>query len=200
MMLVRSTILMPSSAPGIVLSWAGRGGETAIALTWRHAVGDCDAKLGGNHAQRCALCVRRDGGARRSRDFRRRHVSGVRADRDTTCCDDGTWPQFAKDVRCERLPQARPSRRHDDPKRGETSCVVICVKPEAAVTEKELVEFRFVHLGNCKRPGKVCCVTIPCLKRPSARSSARSCASRSGSVASGWLQATDRYALPRRRG
>src|ERR1700716_4134675 len=76
MMLVRSTILMPSSAPGIVLSCAGRGRETAIALTWRHAVGDCDAKLGGNHAQR-------------SRDFRRRHVSGVRADRDTTCCDDG---------------------------------------------------------------------------------------------------------------
>jgi acyl-CoA synthetase (AMP-forming)/AMP-acid ligase II len=85
----------------------------------------------------------------------------------------GTRPQFAKDVptrttswrhrtaRCERLPQARPSRRHDDPKRGETSCVVICVKPEAAVTEKELVEFCFVHLGNCKRPGKVCCVTIP---------------------------------------
>jgi hypothetical protein len=25
---------------------------------------------------------------------------------------------------------------HDDPKRGETSCVVIGVKPEAAVTEK----------------------------------------------------------------
>ena len=32
--------------------------------------------------------------------------------------------------------------------------MVICVKPEAAATEKELVEFCFVHLGNCKRPGK----------------------------------------------
>src|SRR5260370_39910480 len=51
MMLVRSTILMPSSAPGIVLSWAGRGRETAIALTWRHAIGNCDAKLGGNHGR-----------------------------------------------------------------------------------------------------------------------------------------------------
>src|SRR6266851_9686513 len=51
MMLVRSTILMPSSAPGIVLSCAGRGRETAIALTWRHAIGNCDAKLGGNHGR-----------------------------------------------------------------------------------------------------------------------------------------------------
>jgi acyl-CoA synthetase (AMP-forming)/AMP-acid ligase II len=130
----------------------------------------------------------------------------------------GTRPQFAKDVPDENNKPATSdgsmrtttsgsteSTTHDDPKRGETSCVVICVKPEAAVTEKELVEFCFVHLGNCKRPGKVCCVTIPCLKRPclkrpSARSSARSCARRSGSVASGGLQATDRYALPRRRG
>ena len=32
--------------------------------------------------------------------------------------------------------------------------MVICVKPEAAVTEKELVEFCFVHLGNCKRTGQ----------------------------------------------
>src|SRR5258707_8220873 len=118
-------------------------------------------------------------------------------------CRTRTTSRRHRTARCERIPRARPSRRHDDPKRGETSCGVICVKPEAAVTEKELVEFCFVHLGNCKRPGKVCCVTIlkrPCLKRPSTRSSARSCARRSGSVASGGLQATDRYALPRRRG
>src|SRR5260370_29660139 len=51
MMLVRPPILMPSSAPGIVLSYAGRGRETAIALTWRHAIGNCDAKLGGNHGR-----------------------------------------------------------------------------------------------------------------------------------------------------
>src|SRR3981081_1183521 len=119
----------------------------------------------------------------------------------------GTRPQFAKDVptrttswrhrtaRCERLPQARPSRRHDDPKRGETSGVGICGKPEDTGPEKELVEFCFVHLGNCKRPGKVCCVTIPCLKRPSARSSARSCARRSGSVASGGVKRPEQYDL-----
>jgi hypothetical protein len=124
----------------------------------------------------------------------------------------GTRPQFAKDVPDENNKPATADgsmrtttsgsteSTHDDPKRGETSCVVIGVKPEAAVTEKELVEFCFVHLGNCKRPGKVCCVTIPCLKRPSARSSARSCASRSGWVVSGGLQATDGHALPRRRG
>jgi acyl-CoA synthetase (AMP-forming)/AMP-acid ligase II len=29
------------------------------------------------------------------------------------------------------------------------------VKPEASVTEKELVELCAVHLGNYKRPGKV---------------------------------------------
>src|ERR1700693_5045578 len=58
MMLVRSTILMPSSAPGIVLSCAGRSRETAIALTWRHAVGNCDAKRGRKSwtcAPRCAV-------------------------------------------------------------------------------------------------------------------------------------------------
>ena len=31
----------------------------------------------------------------------------------------------------------------------------VCVKGEAAVTEKELVELCAVHLGNRKRPGKV---------------------------------------------
>jgi len=44
--------------------------------------------------------------------------------------------------------------------------VVICVKPEAAVTEKELVEFCFVHLGNCKRLGKVCLRHDPLPKTP----------------------------------
>jgi acyl-CoA synthetase (AMP-forming)/AMP-acid ligase II len=34
-------------------------------------------------------------------------------------------------------------------------CAVVCVKPEASVTEKELVELCSVHLGNYKRPGKV---------------------------------------------
>jgi len=32
---------------------------------------------------------------------------------------------------------------------------VVCVKPQAAVTEKELVELCSVHLGNDKRRGKV---------------------------------------------
>jgi len=43
---------------------------------------------------------------------------------------------------------------------------VICVTPEAAVTEKELVEFCFVHLGNCKRPGKVWLRHDPLPKTP----------------------------------
>jgi acyl-CoA synthetase (AMP-forming)/AMP-acid ligase II len=38
---------------------------------------------------------------------------------------------------------------------SETPCAVACVKPEASVTEKELVERCSVHLGNDKRPGKV---------------------------------------------
>jgi acyl-CoA synthetase (AMP-forming)/AMP-acid ligase II len=37
-----------------------------------------------------------------------------------------------------------------DERRGE-----VCVKDEAAVTEKELVELCAIHLGNCKRPGEV---------------------------------------------
>jgi acyl-CoA synthetase (AMP-forming)/AMP-acid ligase II len=86
-----------------------------------------------------------------------------------------------------------------DPKWRETPCAVVCVKPEAAVTEKELVELCSVHLGNYDGWARSCCETIPCPRRPSARSSARSCARLSGSVVSG-LQATDGYALPRRRG
>jgi acyl-CoA synthetase (AMP-forming)/AMP-acid ligase II len=42
-----------------------------------------------------------------------------------------------------------------DPKWGETSCAVVCVKLGTSVTEKELVELCSVHLGNYKRPGKV---------------------------------------------
>jgi len=49
----------------------------------------------------------------------------------------------------------------------------VCVKGEAAVTEKELVELCAVHLGNRKRPGKICCFAIHCPRRRSARSSAR---------------------------
>jgi hypothetical protein len=89
---------MPSSAPGIVLSCAGKGGETAIAVTWRHAVGDCAAKLGGNHAQRCALCVRRDGGARRSRDFENAMYQVYGQTETLPVAMMGTRPQFAKDV------------------------------------------------------------------------------------------------------
>jgi hypothetical protein len=41
-----------------------------------------------------------------------------------------------------------------DKRWGETPCTVVCVKPEAAVAEKELVDLYSVHLGNYKRPGK----------------------------------------------
>jgi acyl-CoA synthetase (AMP-forming)/AMP-acid ligase II len=53
-----------------------------------------------------------------------------------------------------------------DPKWGETPCAVVSVKPEAAVTEKELVELCSVHLGNCKRPGKVVLRHGPLPKTP----------------------------------
>jgi acyl-CoA synthetase (AMP-forming)/AMP-acid ligase II len=46
------------------------------------------------------------------RDVRRRHVSGARADRNTTCCDDGSTRQwFAKDVPGSE--QATAERRVD---------------------------------------------------------------------------------------
>ena len=55
----------------------------------------------------------------------------------------------------------------------EAPCAMVCVKPEASVTEKELVELCSVHLGNYKRPGKVVLRgTTRCRRRPSARSSA----------------------------
>ena len=40
------------------------------------------------------------------------------------------------------------------------------MKPEAAVTEKELVELCSVHLGNYKRPGKVVLRHDPLPKTP----------------------------------
>jgi acyl-CoA synthetase (AMP-forming)/AMP-acid ligase II len=43
---------------------------------------------------------------------------------------------------------------------------VVCVKPEASVTEKELVERCSVHLGNCARPGKVVLRHDPLPKTP----------------------------------
>jgi hypothetical protein len=43
---------------------------------------------------------------------------------------------------------------------------VVCVKAEASVTEKELVELCSVHLGNYKRPGKVVLRHDPLPKTP----------------------------------
>jgi acyl-CoA synthetase (AMP-forming)/AMP-acid ligase II len=43
---------------------------------------------------------------------------------------------------------------------------MVCVMPEASVTEKELVEFCSVHLGNDKRPGKVVLRHDPLPKTP----------------------------------
>jgi acyl-CoA synthetase (AMP-forming)/AMP-acid ligase II len=62
-----------------------------------------------------------------------------------------------------------------DPKWGETPCAMVRVTPEASVTEKELAELCSVHLGNDKRPGEVALRHDPLPRRPSARSSARSC-------------------------
>ena len=53
-----------------------------------------------------------------------------------------------------------------DPRWGETPCAVVCVKPEASVTEKELVELCSVHLGNYKRPGKIVLRHDPLPKTP----------------------------------
>jgi acyl-CoA synthetase (AMP-forming)/AMP-acid ligase II len=70
----------------------------------------------------------------KTRDIGRRDENGNRLDR-------------ADDVR-------RLSRRTGERDRGETPSAVVCVKPEASVAEKELVELRSVHFGNDK-PGKV---------------------------------------------
>jgi acyl-CoA synthetase (AMP-forming)/AMP-acid ligase II len=53
-----------------------------------------------------------------------------------------------------------------DPKWGKTPCAVVCVKREAAVTEKELVELCSVHLDNYQRPGKVVLRHDPLPKTP----------------------------------
>lgn len=53
-----------------------------------------------------------------------------------------------------------------DPRWGETPCAVVCVKPEHAVTEKELIDLCSVHLGNYKRPGKVMIRQEPLPKTP----------------------------------
>jgi acyl-CoA synthetase (AMP-forming)/AMP-acid ligase II len=53
-----------------------------------------------------------------------------------------------------------------DERWGETPCAVVCVKAEASVTEKELVELCSVHLGNYKRPGKVVLRRDPLPKTP----------------------------------
>ena len=45
-------------------------------------------------------------------------------------------------------------------------CAVVCVKAEASVTEKELIELCSVHLGNYKRPGKVVLRRDPLPKTP----------------------------------
>ena len=70
----------------------------------------------------------------------------------------------------------------------ETPCTVVCVRPETSVTEKELVELCSVHLGNCKRPGKVVLRPDVLPKTPVGKIKRRDCASRSGRAASGGLQ------------
>jgi long-chain acyl-CoA synthetase len=46
---------------------------------------------------------------------------------------------------------------------------VVGVKPQAAVTEKELVELCSVHLGNYKRPGEVVLRHDPLSKTPAGK-------------------------------
>ncbi|MBR2813537.1 MAG: AMP-binding protein [Reyranella sp.] len=53
-----------------------------------------------------------------------------------------------------------------DPRWGETPCAVVCVKPDGAVTEKELVDLCSVHLGNYKRPGRIVIRHDPLPKTP----------------------------------
>ena len=86
-----------------------------------------------------------------------------------------------------------------DPKWRDTPCAVPGVTLQAAVTEKELVEFCSVHFGNDKWPGKVVLCHDPLPNTPVGKIK-RKLREPSGSVVSGGLQATDGYALPRRRG
>jgi acyl-CoA synthetase (AMP-forming)/AMP-acid ligase II len=53
-----------------------------------------------------------------------------------------------------------------DPRWGETPCAVVCVKAQASVTEKELVELCATRLGNYKRPGRVVLRNEPLPKTP----------------------------------
>jgi acyl-CoA synthetase (AMP-forming)/AMP-acid ligase II len=74
------------------------------------------------------------------------------------------------------------------------------VKPEVAVTEKELVELCSVHLDNYKRPGKVVLRHDPLPKTPVGKIKRKELREPFWVVVSGGLQGTDGYALPRRRG
>jgi acyl-CoA synthetase (AMP-forming)/AMP-acid ligase II len=63
-------------------------------------------------------------------------------------------------------------------------CAAACVKVEASVTEKQVVDLCAVHLGNDERPGKL-------MVRCSERSGARNFVSRFGLVGSAGSRATD---------
>jgi hypothetical protein len=84
-MLVRSTILMPSSAPGI-FSLCREPYETATASTWRHRLWHCDAERG----RKRWTCATRGAAAHTTT----RHVSGLWPNGRTTYCDDGPWPSL----------------------------------------------------------------------------------------------------------
>ena len=62
--------------------------------------------------------------------------------------------------------QGKPFFPYAVAKDGLMACVVVGVKPQAAVTEKEPVELCSVHLGNYKRPGKVVLRHDPLPKTP----------------------------------
>jgi hypothetical protein len=67
-------------------------------LTWRHAVGDCAAKLGGNHAQRCALCVHETAALSAHEIFEDAMYQVCGQTEILPVAMMGTRPQFAKDV------------------------------------------------------------------------------------------------------
>ncbi len=53
-----------------------------------------------------------------------------------------------------------------DPRWGETPCAVVCVRPDSAVSETELIDLCATHLGSYKRPGKVVLRHEPLPKTP----------------------------------
>jgi len=53
-----------------------------------------------------------------------------------------------------------------DARWGETPCAVVCVRPDVAVSEKELIELCAEKLGAYKRPGKVVLRAEPLPKTP----------------------------------